>query len=75
MERRPHREAQNNLKATLIHKRLSCTAKKLGRFRNCWSGAQFIEQSLGLLQIECVEAFGEPAIDRSEKIASLIPPP
>jgi hypothetical protein len=34
---------------------------------------QFVEQSLGLLQIKRVEALGEPAIDRSEKIAGLIP--
>ena len=34
---------------------------------------QLIEQRLGLLQIERVEAFGEPAIDRSEKLAGLIP--
>ena len=26
-------------------------------------GAQFVEQGLGLLQIERVKAFGEPAID------------
>jgi hypothetical protein len=35
---------------------------------------QFIEQRLNLLQIERVEAFGEPAIDRSEKVAGLRPP-
>ena len=34
---------------------------------------QLTEQSLGLLQIERVKAFGEPAVDRSEKIACLIP--
>ena len=33
---------------------------------------QFIEQRLGLLQIERVETFGEPAIDRSEQFASLL---
>jgi hypothetical protein len=37
------------------------------------SGAQFIEQRLRLLQIERIEAFGEPALDRSEKLASLFP--
>jgi hypothetical protein len=36
------------------------------------SGVQLIEQGLGLLQIERIEAFGEPAVDRSEKIAGLI---
>jgi hypothetical protein len=35
-------------------------------------GAQLIEHSLGLLQIERVEAFGEPAVDRGEKIAGRI---
>jgi hypothetical protein len=34
---------------------------------------QLIKQRLGLLQIERVEAFAEPVIDRSEKIAGLIP--
>ena len=31
-----------------------------------------MEQSLGLFQIEYVEAFGEPAVDRSEQFASLL---
>jgi hypothetical protein len=30
-------------------------------------------EHLGLFQIERVEAFGEPAVDRSEKLAGLIP--
>ena len=34
---------------------------------------QLVKQGLGLFQIERVEAFGEPAVDRSEKIAGLIP--
>ena len=42
-------------------------------FRKSLSGVQLIQQGLGLLQIERVEAFGEPAVDRSEKIAGLIP--
>ena len=37
------------------------------------SGAQLTEQCLRLLQIERVKAFGEPAVDRSEKIVGLIP--
>ena len=37
------------------------------------SSGQLVEQRLSLLQIERVEAFGEPAVDRSEKIAGLIP--
>ena len=36
------------------------------------SGAQLTEQSLGLLQIARVKPFGEPAVDRSEKLATLI---
>jgi Arc/MetJ-type ribon-helix-helix transcriptional regulator len=36
------------------------------------SGAQLIEQSLCVLQIHCVEAFGKPAVDRSEKLAGFI---
>ena len=32
-----------------------------------------VEQRLRLLQIERVKAFGEPAVDRSEKLAGLIP--
>ena len=31
-----------------------------------------VEQRLCLFQIERVEAFGDPAVDRSEKIAGLI---
>jgi hypothetical protein len=41
-------------------------------FRNSLSGMQFVEQRLGFLQIAHVEAFGEPAIDRSEQLASLL---
>jgi hypothetical protein len=37
------------------------------------SRRQLIEQGLGLFQIERVEALGEPAVDRSENIASLLP--
>jgi hypothetical protein len=32
-----------------------------------------VEQRLSLFQIERVEAFGEPAVDRSEKLAGLVP--
>ena len=34
---------------------------------------QRIEQGLGLLKIARIEAFGEPAIDGSEKVAGFIP--
>ena len=43
-------------------------------FRNSLSGMQLVEQRLGLLQIGRVEAFGEPPIDRSEQLASLLRP-
>ena len=44
-----------------------------GQCRDCGSGIQLIEQRLRFLQIECIEALGEPAVDRSEEIAGLIP--
>ena len=37
------------------------------------SSGQLVEQRLSLLQIARVKPFGEPAVDRSEKLASLIP--
>lgn len=36
------------------------------------SGVQLTEQSFGLFEIERVEAFSEPAVDRGEKIAGLV---
>jgi hypothetical protein len=36
------------------------------------SGVQLVDQSLGLLQIECIKALSEPAVDWSEKLASII---
>jgi hypothetical protein len=36
------------------------------------SGVQLTEQNLGLLQVERIEAFGEPTVDRSEQFASLL---
>ena len=44
-----------------------------------WSNAgseflsQFVEQGVRVLQVARVEPFAEPAVDRSEKVASLIP--
>src|ERR1700726_829976 len=52
----------------------SCAATKSGRFRNSSSGVQLVKQSLCLLQIARVEAFGEPAVHRSKEIAGFIPP-
>ena len=37
------------------------------------SRGHLVEQCLGLLQIERVEAFGEPAVDRSEQLEGLSP--
>jgi hypothetical protein len=37
------------------------------------SSSQRVEQSFGLLEVERVEAFGEPAVDRGEKIAGRVP--
>ena len=34
--------------------------------------ASLVQQRLRLLQIEHIETFGEPAVDRSEQIARLI---
>ena len=36
------------------------------------SDVQLIEQCLSLLQVARVEAFGKPAVDRSEQVASLL---
>src|SRR5207344_1550788 len=49
------------------------TSRYPARARSRASIRQLVEQRLGLFQIERLEAFGEPAVDRSEKIASLIP--
>jgi hypothetical protein len=40
--------------------------------RSALSSDQLIEQRLGLFQIERVEAFGKPPVDRSEKLAGLL---
>jgi hypothetical protein len=41
-------------------------------FWSCWriGSRQLVEQRLRLFQVGCVEAFGEPAVDRREKIAA-----
>jgi hypothetical protein len=36
------------------------------------SRCQSVKQGLGLLKVERIEALGEPAVDRSEKIAGLL---
>jgi hypothetical protein len=43
--------------------------KKSERFRNSVSGVQLVEQGFSLIELERIEAFGEPALDRSEKSA------
>jgi hypothetical protein len=50
----------------------SCAATKSGQCRDCGSGIQLIEQRLRFLQIECIEALGEPVVDRSEKLTGRI---
>ena len=49
-----------------------CAATNSGH-QTLSSVVQLVEQRLGLLQIERVEAFGEPAVDRSENFSGLIP--
>jgi hypothetical protein len=39
------------------------------------SSSKLVQQRLRLLQIERVEAFGEPTVDRSEQLAGLLPLP
>src|SRR6188472_1076129 len=41
--------------------------------RSRWSEREFVEQHPGLLQVERIETLGEPAVDRSEKVAGLLP--
>ena len=45
---------------------------KSRRFWIAYSDVQLIEHGLGLLQVERFEAFGEPAVDRSEQFSSLL---
>jgi hypothetical protein len=40
--------------------------------QNSLSVVQLVEQGLSLFQVARVEAFGEPAVDRAEKIASFL---
>ena len=39
----------------------------------CLSRGQLVEQCFRLLEIERIEPFGEPGVNRSEQIAGLIP--
>jgi hypothetical protein len=61
----PSSKAQRGSHARPGHSRtppiLLCSRRKL------------LEQRLGLLKIERIKPFGEPAMDRSEKIAGFIP--
>ena len=41
-------------------------------FRNWLSDMQIVEQRPSILQIERVESFSKPVIDRSDKIAGLV---
>jgi hypothetical protein len=49
----------------------SCAATNSGH-QNSLSVVRLVEQRLGFLQIERVEAFGEPVVDRRQKIAGLL---
>jgi hypothetical protein len=51
--------------------RRSCAAI---RGKNSLSVVQLIEQRLGLLQARRIKSFGEPAVDRSEKITGFATP-
>ena len=51
-----------------IHKR-ACRKNE----RSAISAGKFVEQRISLFQIERIEALREPAIDRGEKIAGLLP--
>jgi hypothetical protein len=41
--------------------------------QNSLSVVQLVEQGLSLFQVARVEAFAEPAVDRREKLAGLLP--
>ncbi|WP_213739780.1 hypothetical protein [Bradyrhizobium sp. dw_411] len=43
------------------------------RASNSLSVAQLVEQRLGLLQVERIEALRESAVDRREKIVGFVP--
>jgi hypothetical protein len=45
--------------------------RSVGKLRDYLS--KFLKQHFGFLQIARVKPFGEPAVHRSEKLASLIP--
>jgi len=54
------------------HEQTHAVQQKSGGFKVCLSSVQVVKQDLRLFQIERVEAFGEPVIDRSEQIAGLV---
>src|SRR4051794_35204015 len=45
-----------------------------GPFRNRLSGVQLLQQQLGLLQVERIKSFGEPAVNGREKITGFAVP-
>ena len=53
--------------------RVAPAISALRALQNSLSGVQLIKQRLRLFQIERVEAFGKPSVDRSKKLAGLIP--
>src|SRR5271154_1483149 len=52
---------------------ISNSGYPLCRWQAIAKSRQLLEQRLGFFQVERIEAFGEPAIDRSEKIAAFLP--
>jgi hypothetical protein len=53
-----------------LYRQLGREGQKRGRLR-----IERLEQRLGLFEIGRVKAFGEPAVDRRERIAGLVAPP
>ena len=62
-----------NAKVVLGKPIIRGTSRYPARARSGASRCQLVEQRLGVLQIERIEAFGEPAIDRSEQFTGFIP--
>ena len=66
-------QAQVSSRMARLNRSWIVTASRSLTKRGTVVWGQLVEQGLSLLQIERVEALGEPAVDRCEQIASLIP--
>ena len=52
-----------------------CAIRRLrGRFEIGCQACQLLQQQLGLLQVERIKSFGEPAVDRRKKITGFAVP-